>query len=48
MPETAEEVEDVTRLYRAAGFPGCAGSVDCVHVHHGLNPASGFEAYQPR
>lgn len=38
MPRTSDELEDVMKLYRAAGFPGCAGSVDVVHIRHDMSP----------
>lgn len=31
-PTTEEEISSVTRAYGLLGFPGCIGSVDCVHV----------------
>ena len=32
MPSTEEELRHVLGLYERVGFPGCVGSVDCVHV----------------
>jgi hypothetical protein len=29
--ETKEEVDHVENLYRLIGYPGCVGSIDCVH-----------------
>ena len=31
MPETPEEIKEVTDLYEVQGIPGCIGSIDCVH-----------------
>ncbi len=31
-PQTREEFEDHEREYKMAGFDGCIGSIDCVHV----------------
>jgi hypothetical protein len=33
--ETKEEIDHVENLYRLIGYPGCVGSVDCVHVPWG-------------
>jgi hypothetical protein len=35
VPETKEEIDHVENLYRLIGYPGCVGSVDCVHVPWG-------------
>jgi hypothetical protein len=32
MPKTKEEIDSHCHEYKAAGFPGCIGSYDCVHV----------------
>ena len=32
MPDTQEEVRHVMALYERLGLPGCAGSIDCVHL----------------
>jgi hypothetical protein len=39
---TMEELDVNGAEYRAAGFPGCVCSVDCVHVH-----MYEFGEYQP-
>eukprot|EP00961_Rhodomonas_salina_P033786 454541-Rhodomonas_salina.1 len=31
-PGSAAEVAKVEAVYRHMGFPGCVGSIDCVHV----------------
>jgi hypothetical protein len=31
-PRNSEELDAVTSLYAACGFPGCVGSTDCVHI----------------
>jgi Plant transposon protein len=31
-PRNNEELNQVTILYAACGFPGCVGSTDCVHI----------------
>jgi Plant transposon protein len=31
-PRNSEELNAVTSLYAACGFPGCVGSTDCVHI----------------
>ena len=33
MPKTDEEIAHVLRWYEQRGFPGCVGSVDCVHLY---------------
>ena len=32
MPESEEEIKHVVKQYEERGFPGCVGSVDCVHL----------------
>jgi hypothetical protein len=32
VPKTKDEIDHVENLYRLIGYPGCAGSVECVHV----------------
>ena len=34
-PRNSEELNAVTSLYAACGFPGCVGSTDCVHMTSG-------------
>lgn len=31
-PDEGEDLQETLRVYENAGFPGCKGSVDCVHV----------------
>jgi hypothetical protein len=31
-PETGEEIQHVLRQYEKVAFPGCLGSIDCVHT----------------
>ncbi len=31
-PETEEEFRECELLYKEAGFDGCVGSIDCVHI----------------
>lgn len=38
-PETAEEINHVLCQYEKVGFPGCLGSIDCVHVPWDCCPA---------
>ena len=28
-----EELRDVLLMYEDAGFPGCLGCIDCMHIH---------------
>ena len=35
LPTTPEEIEEVTNVYGVQGFPGCVGSLDCVHMSWG-------------
>ena len=44
MPRTEEEIAHVLRWYEQRGFPGCVGSVDCVHLIWDRCPASAFSA----
>ncbi len=32
MPDDSDSVRDIMALYERLGLPGCAGSIDCVHV----------------
>ena len=32
MPSTEEDFLSVIGLYKRIGYPGCAGSIDCVHI----------------
>ena len=38
-PCTPTEINYVQRQYELLGFPGCIGSIDCVHVHWERCPA---------
>jgi hypothetical protein len=37
-PETPDEIKETLDMYAAAGFPGCVGSIDCVHIAWGMCP----------
>lgn len=39
-PQTAQEIRNVTGVYKRLGFPGAIGSVDCVHVRWDKCPFS--------
>ena len=45
-PRNAEELNKVTSLYAASGFPGCVGSTDCAHIRWDMCPASWFSAFR--
>ena len=45
-PRNSEELDSVTGLYAAAGFPGCVGSTDCVHIRWDLCPSLWFSSYK--
>eukprot|EP00048_Salpingoeca_helianthica_P004626 m.79311 g.79311 ORF g.79311 m.79311 type:complete len:485 (+) comp13277_c0_seq2:185-1639(+) len=45
MPQTKEEFLDMTAEFRQAGLPGCAGSMDCVHVLYDMAPAQHRHLY---
>ena len=45
-PRDAEEIEKITRVYAACGFPGCVGSVDCVHFRWDMCPAALTSLYR--
>ena len=32
MPDDSDSVRDIMALYERLGLPGCAGSIDCVHL----------------
>lgn len=38
-PRNSDELNTVTSLYSASGFPGCVGSTDCVHVRWEMCPS---------
>ncbi len=38
-PETDTEIRWVMEQYKRLGFPGCLGSIDCVHIHWERCPA---------
>ena len=40
MPETEAEITHVLSQYDEKGFPGCVGSVDCVHLVWDKCPAA--------
>ena len=44
MPATEEDIAHVLRPYEERGFPGCVGSIDCVHLVWDKCPASAFSA----
>ena len=44
MPETPEEIAHVMRVYEERGFPGCVGSIDCVHLVWDKCPAGALSA----
>ena len=45
-PRNSEELDSVTSLYAACGFPGCVGSTDCVHIRWDLCPALLFNTFK--
>lgn len=45
-PRNSEELNSVTSLYAACGFPGCIGSTDCVHIRWDLCPALWFSSFK--
>ena len=45
-PRDNSEMETVTGLYAASGFPGCIGSTDCVHIRWERCPAVWSSAYR--
>ena len=44
MPATEEEIAHVMRPYEERGFPGCVGSIDCVHLIWDKCPAGAYSA----
>ena len=44
MPETEDELRHVMRTYESRGFPGCVGSVDCVHLVWDKCPAGALSS----
>jgi Plant transposon protein len=45
-PRNSEEVNSITSLYGAAGFPGCIGSTDCVHIRWDMCPSLWFSSFK--
>jgi Plant transposon protein len=45
-PRNAEELNKVTTLYAASGFPGCVGSTDCVHIRWDQCPAPWLSVFR--
>ena len=45
-PRNSEELDRVTSLYAASGFPGCVGSTDCVHIRWDMCPASWLSVFR--
>lgn len=45
-PRDSSEMESVTGLYAASGFPGCIGSTDCVHIRWERCPSVWSSAYR--
>lgn len=45
-PRNSEELEEVTGLYSASGFPGCVGSTDCVHIRWEMCPSVWSSAFR--
>ena len=45
-PRNTDELNAVTSLYSAVGFPGCVGSTDCVHIRWEMCPALHFNTYK--
>ena len=45
-PRNNEELNTITSLYAACGFPGCVGSTDCVHIRWEMCPAVWASAYR--
>ena len=38
-PRNDDELDKITKLYCASGFPGCVGSTDCVHIRWEMCPS---------
>lgn len=45
-PRDSVEMEKVSSLYAASGFPGCIGSTDCVHIRWERCPSAWTSAYK--
>jgi hypothetical protein len=45
-PRNSEEIDSVTSLYAACGFPGCVGSTDCVHIRWDFCPSLWFSSFK--
>lgn len=45
-PRNSDEIASVTALYAAAGFPGCVGSTDCVHIRWEMCPVMWSSAFK--
>jgi hypothetical protein len=45
-PRNSEELNKVTTLYAASGFPGCVGSTDCVHIRWDMCPAPWLSVFR--
>ena len=45
-PRDNAEMENVSALYAASGFPGCIGSTDCVHIRWEMCPSIWKTAYK--
>ena len=45
-PRNSTELNSVTSLYAAVGFPGCVGSTDCVHIRWEMCPSLWYSSYK--
>ena len=45
-PRNNDELNSVTSLYAACGFPGCVGSTDCVHIRWECCPSQWASAFR--
>ena len=45
-PRNADEMNSITSLYGACGFPGCIGSTDCVHIRWDLCPSFWYSSFK--
>jgi Plant transposon protein len=45
-PRNSEELNTVTTLYAASGFPGCVGSTDCVHIRWDMCPSQWLSVFR--
>jgi Plant transposon protein len=45
-PRNSEDLNAVTSLYAACGFPGCVGSTDCVHIRWEMCPSIWMSAFR--